>query len=36
MIKNFVQEMSNLAKIYVAFGVNIFWVDCWLVLQIVK
>ena len=28
--------MYNLAKIYIAFGMNMFWVDCWLVLQIVN
>ena len=28
--------MSNLAKIYIAFGMNMFWVNCWLVLQIVN
>ena len=28
--------MYNLAQIYIAFGMNMFWVDCWLVLQIVN
>ena len=28
--------MSNLAKIYIAFDMNMFWVNYWLVLQIVN
>ena len=28
--------MSNLAEIYIAFGMNMFWVNYWLVLQIVN
>ena len=28
--------MYNLAKIYIAFGMDMFWIDCWLVLQIVN